>query len=203
MSSPDYYIYQADVYCEDCAKAIKARLKKAGLRPKDYKDETTFDSGDWPKGPYSDEESDSPEHCGSGAECLDPTEIDGEKYGKFLENPLTIEGQKYVLEQHKESPSKVTEFWLTFYDYIEVDEPDDDAEPTEPEEGDYTTADHCKFYQYDKLVVECKPEDDHVAAVRAHMEKEQFWPSVWFISDHGNAHLIDMSEEKENAPETT
>lgn len=28
--------------------------------------------------------------------------------------------------------------------------------------------------------------------VRAHMEAEGFFPDVWFVSDHGNAHLITM-----------
>jgi hypothetical protein len=67
----------------------------------------------------------------------------------------------------------------------------------EPEEGDYITEDHCQFYQYGKLVLELEPEDDHVAALRAHMEKNQFWPDAWWISDHGNAHRIDMSQQTE------
>lgn len=32
--------------------------------------------------------------------------------------------------------------------------------------------------------------DDHAAALRAYMEKTQFWPACWFISDHGNARRI-------------
>jgi len=38
--------------------------------------------------------------------------------------------------------------------------------------------------------------DDHKAALRAYMERTQFWPNVWFISDHGNAHLITLTEDK-------
>lgn len=33
-------------------------------------------------------------------------------------------------------------------------------------------------------------------AIKAYMVKTEFWPNVWFISDHGNAHLIDLSEGK-------
>lgn len=51
----------------------------------DLSDESTFDSDDWPKGPYSDGgggESDSPCHCDA---C-----------GAFLWNPLTPDGAAYV-----------------------------------------------------------------------------------------------------------
>ena len=34
------------------------------------------------------------------------------------------------------------------------------------------------------------------SAVRAYMDRTQFWPNVWFISDHGNAHLMDLTEGK-------
>lgn len=33
-------------------------------------------------------------------------------------------------------------------------------------------------------------------AIKAYMVKTQFWPNVWFISGHGNAHLIDLTEGK-------
>jgi hypothetical protein len=39
------------------------------------------------------------------------------------------------------------------------------------------------------------PDDDHIAALKAHMEEAQFWPNAWFVSDHGNAHLMDLSDE--------
>jgi hypothetical protein len=71
----------------------------------------------------------------------------------------------------------------------------EDDEFNEPEEGDYTTGDHCKFYQYGKLVLTVGPDDDHIAALKAHMEEAQFWPNAWFVSDHGNAHLMDLSDE--------
>jgi hypothetical protein len=68
----------------------------------------------------------------------------------------------------------------------------EDGRADEPEEGDYITTDHVKFYQFGKLAFEvpdgCKWED----ATRFHMEKEQFWTNIWFLSDHGNFHLIQM-----------
>lgn len=59
----------------------------------------------------------------------------------------------------------------------------------EPQEDDYVTEDFCKFYQYGKLAVRTT-EDRWERDVRAHMDKERFWPSIWMISDHGNAHLV-------------
>lgn len=34
------------------------------------------------------------------------------------------------------------------------------------------------------------------AAILAYMDRVQYWPSVWFISDHGNAHRMDLTERK-------
>jgi hypothetical protein len=72
------YIYQADIYCEDCGRAIRAELDKAGKAPEHTDDETTYDSDDYPKGPYPDggREADSPQVCGSCGIELDnpPTE---------------------------------------------------------------------------------------------------------------------------------
>ena len=92
----------------------------------------------------------------------------------------------------------------------------------EPEEEDLVTTDHKTIFQGGKAV--CRvveavgdgylllirgvqfggkrdrsgagdavyPSFEH--ALKAFMEDAQFWPDVWWISDHGNAHLIDMSE---------
>lgn len=72
----DAYIFQGDIYCEDCADDIKAQ--RANRRHCE-------DSDDYPQGPYADGggEADCPNHCGN---C-----------GEFLENPLTDEGRRYVL----------------------------------------------------------------------------------------------------------
>jgi hypothetical protein len=32
------------------------------------------------------------------------------------------------------------------------------------------------------------------ADIIAHMERDQFWPNVWRVSDHGNLHLVNMHE---------
>ena len=81
------FIYCADLFCPDCANAIKRDLDKQGKTP----DGPDFDSDDYPQGPYSDGggESDSPCHCGA---CGEP-----------LENPLTSDGVNYVLETIQDS----------------------------------------------------------------------------------------------------
>jgi hypothetical protein len=105
------YIYQAALYCEDCAKAIRERLTAAPcttLGRETFVDgQPNEDSDRWPHGPYSDGggEADYPQHCDA---C-----------GEFLENPLTSDGVDYVREMaegnHRGNPGVVEE-WLRFYD---------------------------------------------------------------------------------------
>jgi hypothetical protein len=78
----DYYIFAADVYCPHCADEIKRRL--ADVAPANPDDETTYDSGDYPKGPFSDDSSDTPHNC---ANC-----------GDYIEGPLTEDGVDYVID---------------------------------------------------------------------------------------------------------
>ena len=46
------YVYRADIYCPRCAGDIKLRLRFDGLAPANPDDEETYDSDDFPKGPY-------------------------------------------------------------------------------------------------------------------------------------------------------
>lgn len=69
---------------------------------------------------------------------------------------------------------------------------DDEGEPTRTDD-DLTTEDHAKFYQDGKLVLSLDPDlttEEMWAALDAYMDRTQHWPSVWFISDHGNEHLM-------------
>ncbi len=71
----DVFIYCADIYCEDCGRAIQDQhMAQQGAE----------DSDTYPQGPYPNGggEADSPQHCGS---C-----------GVFLDNPLTGDGESYV-----------------------------------------------------------------------------------------------------------
>ncbi len=52
MNTCDAYIYSADIYCADCARKLMETLAvPVGADPDD---ENTFDSDDYPKGPYAD-----------------------------------------------------------------------------------------------------------------------------------------------------
>ena len=79
------YMYQAALVCEPCGKQAMDELTAQGLAPEDTGDEYSYDSDNFPKGPYPDGggESDAPEHC------------DG--CGLWLENPLTRDGEDYVI----------------------------------------------------------------------------------------------------------
>lgn len=82
-------------------------------------------------------------------------------------------------------------------DCVEFTKDEETAEATGPQEDDYTTTDHILWYQSGKLVLATTDPnnlhtsaDDTYAQVKAHMDKAKYWPNAWFISDHGNAHLI-------------
>jgi hypothetical protein len=82
----DAYIYQAALWCEECAAEIQLEVPVPQGANLEDNDEATWDSDDYPKGPYADGggEADTPQHC------------DG--CGEFLENPLTEDGHLYVIE---------------------------------------------------------------------------------------------------------
>jgi len=108
-SNDGTYIYQADVWCEKCATEIAATLDAEGKTPPNVMDEASYDSDNYPKGPFFEEESDAPEHC-SGCHI-------------FLENPLTTDGQTYMQSMVDEALAKgrgdephIKE-WMDFYGY--------------------------------------------------------------------------------------
>ena len=112
MSKINAYIYCADIYCENCGKDIISFLDSRGKID-------TGDSDDYPQGPYSDGggEADSPNHCGSYADCINALELpDFPRVGMFLENPLTTDGYDYVKDKLSESPDNpVCQLWAEYY----------------------------------------------------------------------------------------
>ena len=103
----DAFIYRGALYCEECTAALKARLRVPAHA--DLADESTFDSDEYPKGPFADGggEADTPQHCDS---C-----------GEFLENPLTGDGVTYVAAALSLPGNQdVLDQWREFYsDYLE------------------------------------------------------------------------------------
>jgi len=80
------YVYQAALLCEACGIAKSTALRAEGKAPEDSSDESSYDSDDFPKGPFYEGggEADTPQHCDA---CH-----------AFLENPLTSDGEAYVLD---------------------------------------------------------------------------------------------------------
>lgn len=80
------YVYQAALYCERCGVKEREALDPYDP-PEKPDDESSYDSDDYPKGPYANGggEADYPCHCDT---C-----------GEFLQNPLTADGDKYVREK--------------------------------------------------------------------------------------------------------
>jgi hypothetical protein len=63
----------------------------------------------------------------------------------------------------------------------------------EPEEGDLVTSDHVHFYANGRRVVTVDADASKTRMWRqldAYMKSQNFYPNVWFISDHGNAHIM-------------
>jgi hypothetical protein len=102
----DVYLFQAALVCKHDGEKVRRELTRVGKAPEDPDDEHSYDSDDFPKGPYPDGggESDVPEHC--------------DICHMFLENPLTRVGMQYVLEAlaaGRGDPDVLTE-WAAFYD---------------------------------------------------------------------------------------
>jgi hypothetical protein len=105
------YMYKASLLCEGCGEMVKKELDAAGKSPADPGDECSYDSDNYPKGPFSNGggEADSPNHC-------DMCQV-------FLENPLTTDGINYVIaaaQEERHGDDEVIKEWLTYYDYIEI-----------------------------------------------------------------------------------
>ncbi len=87
---------------------------------------------------------------------------------------------------------------LVHTEYFELQEDEEDLdgsedEEGEPEEDDVTTEDDVHFYQSGKLWLTLDRDLDDRAmwrALHAQMKKDNYYPNVWRISDHGNSALL-------------
>jgi hypothetical protein len=118
-------IYNADVWCADCAESIKRRIQAEGNAPADPDDQYSYDSDEYPKDCDVSAEADSPQHCAAGPDCINAiTFDDGPGIGCWLENDLTTDGEDYVVEAVNEARDgsgsvEVTDLWQDYYDYID------------------------------------------------------------------------------------
>jgi uncharacterized Zn finger protein len=92
------FVYQADIYCENCAHALNLPIAEEG-DTNVVAVEIDMDVEEW----------DYPVHC---TNC-----------GLFLENRLTSEGERYVLSKVRQALetgniTPVIEEWMIFYSYL-------------------------------------------------------------------------------------
>ncbi len=98
------YGYNDDIFCDACGEAIYLDMIVID-------DGGSQDSDEFPQYCDDDAESDVPRHCGSHADCLDPTLLaDGSPVGKLIGTNLTIDGIEYLREQIAEG-GDVAEMW--------------------------------------------------------------------------------------------
>jgi hypothetical protein len=114
------YIYQADIWCDDCGRAICERLTCEGKAPADPNDEWSFDSDDYPKRANDDDESDTPQHCAAGEDCLNAIELPGGTKVGLLFGELTTDGVGYVKDAVVEAAEgfgdrQVVELWQQYF----------------------------------------------------------------------------------------
>jgi len=94
------FVFDADLYCKPCGQAIASSLPD----PTEWEREHP-DSNDYPvEYDSSEDESDTPDHCGN-PDCQ-----------LFLERPLTEVGREYVRQLAEEGPSEIVQQWMEYYD---------------------------------------------------------------------------------------
>lgn len=77
------------------------------------------------------------------------------------------------------------------------DEMEDRERDSEPQDEDYVISD-CRdgvavaIVGGGRYLATFEARDEAEAFIRERMNRESFWPSVWFVSDHGNAHLVSL-----------
>jgi hypothetical protein len=77
-------------------------------------------------------------------------------------------------------------------DYDEADE----DEVLDMSEDDYKICDMSwqggyAVSQYGKMLFETKTIRKALKKIRKHMEQAQWWPSIYYVNDHGNIELLD------------
>lgn len=76
-----------------------------------------------------------------------------------------------------------------------------EEEEMEPEEGDYVVSySGCNTFvsEVGGYFVRTVADDaEAYAVIRERMDKDQCWPNVWTLSDHGNIELVTLESLKE------
>ena len=135
-------------------------------------------------------ESSQDEECGRVDE-------NGHWYGLFREEKAILceDSQGFVSASEYDTGEELEEAWQECL--AECNPEDEEAEPSEPDEDDYTISDArgggYSVAQSGKWLGDFKERDEAEEFIRTHGNASNFWPNVWVISDHGNAHLIQFA----------
>jgi len=92
-----------------------------------YDDESLYDSDDYPKWCDDDEESDHPDHCANGEDCVNAQECGVGKVGYFFGNSLTEAGVGYVRTMVRDdvalgyTDSVACAIWRPYYNWIDYE----------------------------------------------------------------------------------
>lgn len=152
-------------------------------------DPATFKSvQDWVKGCYN-----VPDKSEQIMKALD------ELIGGYGVEGITPEGQTYPVADYVntgdtysativrdiENDEYILTTWGDWLEKWEADHQPEESEPSEPGEDDITANDPGGPFFYNRKQIAGNREE-----LKAWMEAEGYFPNVFWISDHGNAHLI-------------
>jgi hypothetical protein len=89
----DPFVFRAALICEDCAAKTIGKLDSDKI-------EDTGSSDEYPQGPYSNDETDSPSHCDNGGHCVNAIKVPG---GKKIGCPLSCSLTQHGVESTRRS----------------------------------------------------------------------------------------------------
>ena len=117
------FIYNADIYCDECGQKICDELRAAGKAPADTSNESLWDSDDYPK--YAEPEAtDTPQHCGCGSKCVNRFRVGvkgnivktgGTLVSALITEELTSYGVDYVIEAVSRG-NPLSRYWAKVFD---------------------------------------------------------------------------------------
>lgn len=89
----DPFAFNAALICDGCAAKTIEKLDSTGIVD-------TGDSSEYPQGPFTNDESDSPSHCDNGGHCVNAIQVPG---GKKIGCPLSTTLTRHGIESTRRS----------------------------------------------------------------------------------------------------
>lgn len=104
----DAYIYRSDILCKYCGEGVREKINAIGKGPPFPNDESTYDSDEYPKGPYADGggEADAPQYC---AKCKEP--LDNPVIPDSKGNTMEVTTEAFMAWLAKQNPEDRVDPW--------------------------------------------------------------------------------------------